>query len=296
MRTLSAVLLAAFLTSTADAATIIVVDTSGASLQDAIDAAAPGDTILVDGIFAEAIVIDKALTLRGTHGIGSVIPGCGGAAGIDVTADGVRIEKMAVFGGPTANVRIAGRSDVRLRDVQLTADTFSGGCPVASLRGIDVDGSTDVALKAIEAHASPTSGTFGEAFIRLANIPPDGNAKITRSFQNLSSPFGILVEDSDDTLGMPWRGRVGVKVLFNRIVSADVGLALRDSTGVVVQGNDIGGAVVPGGVGVHVDVDSTGNLLRRNRLGFLDEFLVEGSGNCLQKNRIDGVLQPDGCT
>jgi hypothetical protein len=150
-----------------------------------------------------------------------------------------------------------------------------------------------VLLKTVEAHFSATSGTFGEAFIRLANIPADAGVQVSRSFQNLSTPFGILVEDSDDTAGVPWRGRIGVRLLANRIVSATTGIELRDSTGVLVQANHVGGAPAPDGVGIHLDGDSTGNLVRRNRLSNNPiDLEIDGAGNCVEKNLIDGVPQP----
>ena len=162
-----------------------------------------------------------------------------------------------------------------------------------SQRGVDIDGSTEVQLKAVEAHASPTSGTFGEAFLRIANIPADGDVRVSRSFQNQFTPVGILVEDSDDTSGVPWRGRVGVRLIGNRIVSATTGIELRDSTGVVVDANHVGGALPPSGVGIHLDVDSTGNRVRRNHLGNNATHLdVEGTGNCVEKNVLDGTPQP----
>ena len=293
MRTIQTFLIAALLVGRADAATILVTQSSGASLQDAIDAAAPGDKILVDGAFAEAIVIDKPLTLRGARGVGNVVPGCGEVAGIDVQADGVRIERMVVFGGTTTNIRIVGRDDVLLRQVFLEANAFAGGCPAPSQRGVDLVNSTNVLLKAVEASGSLGEDPFGEAFIRIAEIPVDGGVKVTRCFQNYPSPVGILVEASDDTAGVPWRGRVGVRLLGNRIVSAETGIELRDSTGVVVQANHVGGAPGPSGVGIHLDSDSTGNLVRRNRLGNNPiDLEIDGAGNCVERNLIDGVPQP----
>ncbi len=78
----------------------------GDSIQDAIDAAQPGETILVgDGTYEESLTIDKELTLRSVSDGGAVLDGGGDLEraitvdAADVTVDGFRIEG---YGGDAA--------------------------------------------------------------------------------------------------------------------------------------------------------------------------------------------------
>ncbi|WP_193368411.1 hypothetical protein [Pelagibius marinus] len=108
---------------------------AGQSIQDAVDAAAPGDTVLVGpGTYNENVTIDKAITLLSAEGRGSTViqgseaPGSLGTVMVTGNTDGVEIgaadhgftligydvanpglEHAALyFQGPHANARIVG--------------------------------------------------------------------------------------------------------------------------------------------------------------------------------------------
>ncbi len=77
------------------------------SIQDAIDAAYPGDEVVVgDGTYNEAITIDKALTLRA--GSSPVISPGYGSAGITISNDDITIQGMTIH---TCSLGIVGYLD-----------------------------------------------------------------------------------------------------------------------------------------------------------------------------------------
>lgn len=83
--------------------TIIVADNSS-KIQDAINSAAPGDTVYVkDGIYDEQLLINKSLTLTGQNSSATVIEGPLDKNTITVTADNVTISGFTVekWGNPT---------------------------------------------------------------------------------------------------------------------------------------------------------------------------------------------------
>src|SRR5262245_59983149 len=76
------------------AVTVVVTPGPGTPLQDAIDAAAPGAKLILDGTFAEAIVIRKPLTLRGSQRFG--VPALDASSTrapitVDIESDGVKL-------------------------------------------------------------------------------------------------------------------------------------------------------------------------------------------------------------
>ena len=78
--------------------------TPGQSLQAAIDAASPGDTITVSGgVYYEHIVIDKELTLTGSQG--PVIDGGGEGDVVTITGSDVTISGFEIRGSGTLDLQ-----------------------------------------------------------------------------------------------------------------------------------------------------------------------------------------------
>jgi parallel beta-helix repeat protein len=70
------------------------------TIQAAIDASSPGDTIMVKpGTYYESIIIYKTVSLVGENPSNTIIEGNGSAQTILVTANGVRIEGFSIRGG-----------------------------------------------------------------------------------------------------------------------------------------------------------------------------------------------------
>jgi Ca2+-binding RTX toxin-like protein len=139
------------------------------SIQAAINAANPGDTILIaPGTYNENVVVNKAVTLQGLGAPGSVVvqgsfqtdngiagdtntwlrtaPAYSGAAGtgIDVQADNVSLNNLTVQGFLTA-VAATGPSvsDLTLNDMQLQHSVFGFGKPDGTTTtGLTINGGT----------------------------------------------------------------------------------------------------------------------------------------------------------
>ena len=80
------------------------------------------------------------------------------------------------------------------------------------------------------------------------------------------------------------------------LLAAVTGIELRDSTGVLVVGNHVGGAPAPAGVGIHLDAASSTNLVQRNRLlNNATDILDEGTANCLDRSRYDNGTSDPPC-
>lgn len=78
-------------------AATLLVPGSHATIQAAIDAANPGDEILIaDGAYNENLTIAKSLTLRGVSEAGVVIIPATSGYGIEVTTDNVTLENFTL--------------------------------------------------------------------------------------------------------------------------------------------------------------------------------------------------------
>ena len=101
-------LVAALPAALADAKTIHVAPGPGTPLQNAINAAAPGDHIkLATGTYNEAVTINKKLDLtgppfrKGELNEAVIDAGCGAATALAIDADGVSVKRVTVTGAPS---------------------------------------------------------------------------------------------------------------------------------------------------------------------------------------------------
>src|SRR5271157_423073 len=97
------ILMIAYTSFIAQSVNTIIVDPSGSgnytTIQAAINAASPGDTILVySGLYKENVVVDRPISLMGMNtGSGlPVVDGSGGDSAINITADGVNLQGFNV--------------------------------------------------------------------------------------------------------------------------------------------------------------------------------------------------------
>ncbi|HEU4571773.1 MAG TPA: right-handed parallel beta-helix repeat-containing protein [Candidatus Limnocylindrales bacterium] len=112
-----------------DAATTVVACSSGGNLQAAIDAARPGDVLIVRGTCTGTFVVDKDLTLQGRSG--ATLDGRG--AGVTLTVpEGpdrtpgatVAVSGMRIVGGDPAGITNYG--DLTVANSTVTANTGAG--------------------------------------------------------------------------------------------------------------------------------------------------------------------------
>src|SRR5262245_9670372 len=106
-----------FTAAQVEARVISVLPGPGTPIQDAIDAASPGDVLrLGGGIFNEAVVVDKPLKLSGTTLNPAIINGgCGVTASVEVASDRVILNNVAVNGAAEYAVNVVGRDRVTLK-------------------------------------------------------------------------------------------------------------------------------------------------------------------------------------
>jgi hypothetical protein len=253
----------------------------GTALQTAVDAAAPGDTlILAPGLYPGAVVIDKPLRITG-KGAAFIDP-LGAAVGVEIAADDVKIvvrkfKKGAGWPGlvigldsscPTeALLRVDGHSGIIVRDVH-----GPDQCNTEPAMGFDIANVTDSRFKNIRANAQDT-GMRVSQLVERANVRvsvPLMVANVTALFENIA----------------PGAGRGGARLLVNYGgMTSTGGAALRfvNADGVIVAGPGLDGDI-------ELDAQSDNNLIRGCFL-FNGSVSNAGSGNCFLRN---GGL-PDSC-
>jgi nitrous oxidase accessory protein NosD len=242
---------------------LLVAPGPGTPLQDAIDAAAEGDRILLaPGTYAEAIVVDKPLRLWASDGA-VVDAGCSAPVTISVTSDHVDLRGLEVRGARFVAIDIEQRDHVKVRSCVVTETCATGK------RGINLVQSTNVTL-----YRDRVSG-FGEAGFYFGAISERNAVKVkkTEAHQNAE---GFVIENT-----LP--GPRAVIMTFN-VASLNTvrGIVLRGSNAVKLSYNVVtGDPAVPTQVGIELDAQSNDNLLRYNSShGNVTDVIDDGSGNC----------------
>jgi nitrous oxidase accessory protein NosD len=254
--------------------TVVVNPGPGTPLQDAINAAAPGTTIVIDaGTYPEAIVINKKLKLHfGSDTVFIDARSTGAAAAIDIEADQVQIKGAGAGAtggtaetfhvGPFAGVKLSGLSG------------FS-----AAPEGLVLDGT-----KGITVQGGEFEGTVNG--VRLSGIPLGSKVKI----QNISAfgpGTGMLIENSGSGALL---GKGGISIKMSRfegnIKSAGDGLVISNSSGVFVKGANKGGGNGQGSViqsqatALSLDASSQNNRFFKLEIGGFPAVIDNGTGNC----------------
>jgi len=261
----------------AEAKRIVVMPGAGTPLQDAIEAAEPGDAlVLSSGAYPEAVVVDRALRLTTASAASVTVgPAVDAPVTLRIAADDVSLRAgkgahvTVVGGGPVILIEHA--RGVRLRDI--TAD---GG-----VEGLEVRDATRVTIRDCAMSGSSTG-------VHLAAIAPHARVVVNGGFA-FGSVSGAFLEAiaPGATLG---RSGVVVKRAFVTGGCGGVSIRLVDADGVAIRRNRIAGSI---GCIQSVDLDSASdrNLITQNEIG---PFPVDaGSGNCWRNNV--GVALPTTC-
>ena len=113
------------------------------SIEAALEAAEPGETVLVEGVFEERIVVGtEGVTIAATEPDGAVVDGGGADTVVEITAENVTLDGLWVRGSGTersaedAGILIEG-SEATVTELRLTDVTY----------GIYVDGAEDVTIE-----------------------------------------------------------------------------------------------------------------------------------------------------
>jgi parallel beta-helix repeat protein len=280
----TAVVAIAVTAAPAFARTIRVSPGPGTPLQDAIDAAAPGDKLrLAPGVYSEAIVIDKALTLKGP---GLIDGGCGAAYAVDIQADDVDIIRMAIYGGTTATVNVDGRKRVRLKKA-MAFPSFYTSCPADY--GYNVVGSSEVRIEKAKlgTRAEIQEDPYTVAYIRVADVAADGAVVVRNNFTNRPNGIGILIENAAAPSGGP--GNVEVK--GNLVNGSGSGIVLHNADGTRILANKVYSNAT---AGISLDAASDGNRVQGNDIRNNSPDVVDaGTGNCWKNNEFTtGTVAP----
>jgi parallel beta-helix repeat protein len=252
----------------ASAKRILVNPGPGTPLQDAIDAADPGDTLKIQpGTYAEAITIDKPLRLMGRDAV--IDAGCAVLTAVVVAADAVTLKSLEVRGGNFYTIDAASRDRLVVDRVAVFPTC------VGVEYGINVFQGTNMRIRNNRVE-DPVG--YGDAGIYIGGTPPDADLRVERNVLIAPNDRGIIVEDSLDNPGKP----VAVRVRRNEITGAGTGIFVFGSTGAEILNNIVTNGTA---AGIEVTANSSDNLLRGNRLsGNVPDVLDAGTNNCWRSN------------
>jgi nitrous oxidase accessory protein NosD len=255
--------------------TFVVPPGPGTPIQDAINAAAPGDTIrLTLGAYGENLVIDKALKLRGVRSA-SVDPGgttilngtCAGGPRIVVAADSVQLRGIQVVGSVSGGVQIFGRDRIKMTDVFVSAH-----CDGTGAAAVDIVASTRVSLKAVWA-SGLNQAPIPHPGIRIADTPQAGRIRVKTSI-GAGFDRGISLEND---------GILSVRVSASYFNFNNRGIVLQGTSRAVIDHNR---QIIDNAIsGIELDATSSGNSIVRNTIsGSTNDVVDNGTDNCWRNN------------
>lgn len=259
----------------ASATTVVVPPGPGTPVQDAIDAAAPGDTIrLTLGVYPENLLITKSIKLRGVRST-SVDPGqttvlqgtCLSGPRIVIAADSVQVRGIEVVGSSGGGVQINGCQRVKLTDVFASAH-----CGGESGPSFDVLASTRVTLKKVWA-SGRNNAPVPQPGIRVASIQQNGRVRIQTSTA-AGYIYGVLLEDN---------GILAARVSGSYVNFNDRGIVLHNTSRAVIDHNR---QIIDNAIsGIELDATSSGNSIVRNTIsGSTNDVVDNGTANCWRNN------------
>lgn len=211
--------------------------------QGAIDAAKPGDTVVLEGYFAERLVVETAnVRILGADGATSAIfDGEGSGTVLEIQASNVTVSNIWIHdsGDLRANEDAAifvNGSDARIVNARLTAVTF--GVWINGASGVTVEGTTIVGKDSIYPLTNRGNG------IHLW----DADGAVLRDNRITSVRDGIFYSWSENVLAednVIWNVRYGVHYMYsddnilrnNTAYNNDVGFALMVSKNLTIDGN-----------------------------------------------------------
>lgn len=305
-----------FTSASVHAASTIVVPRDFPTIQAAVDAAAPGDTIMVrSGTYTEEIVIGKNLNLRGAGAGATIIKS---PATLTPYATNLRNGRSL-----TAIVRIGHGAHVRM-----SGFTVSGPIPCSIVTGVTALQSSTLELsdaRVSEIRPGPTDCVRPRDVSVAFGAPPI----IEQDGEQGSTAFGRVTDvvvDGFQTEGLVATGPFGVPpsrvTLANNIITAEgaafpteqYGIDVFLNAVVQVAGNTVSGGVctIPGcgpdpinefqAIGIFIGPGGDGSKISGNHISGSDVGIYQWSSpncctiseNTLQDNRFFGIVIQDG--
>jgi nitrous oxidase accessory protein NosD len=267
----------------------------GTPLQDAIDAADPGDALLVHaGTYNESITIPKPLRLDQAHdGAVYIDAGCLAPTALTVASDDVKIRGYLPHGAGGFRITGGTVSDVVIQNqagVSLSDSNVEPSCAGVQ-QGISVSASRRVRVTRTRVGGFRFQPEYTDAGVSLDGIPVGGSISLKGVVIDRPAR-GIRVENS------PRGSRIALRA--SSIAAALDGVVLIDADGVLITGNTI--YVIDGmdGIGVRLDSSSDDNRIGRNEIIASPpaaSALDEGASNCWFSNKCSDVACPSaiGC-
>jgi len=254
----------------------------GTPFQDAIDAAAVGDTIEVQpGTYPEALVVTKALKIRATGEV-HVDAGCLSPTALEIAADGVRIKGARHFPfffqrGQTTGILVVGRSKITLDSIGAGSPFDFASTNCATSVGIDVAGGSRITLRNLRVGLAFDLTQVG---IRVHDVALGSKIKLILPQVEQGNPALDLHNVAPGAM----RGESGVSVV-GAIVRSSAGpapsMTLGSADGVFVKSSSL--FLSPGGTtALALDASSDANVVKQNSIE--GDALDAGVGNCWVDN------------
>ena len=276
-------------TPTLGSAAVTVVPPGTGTLQAAIDAASPGDVLVLrpgdrfdpGTYYRGPVTITKKLKLVALRAYGSpadqifarIDAECASAAAVDIAADDVQLRGILILGGTTHGLRIVGRSGIRLGGTGSRGQVSVTNTCNAPGPGIEIDAVGDLKGDSVASGDFPV-GT------RIANLAVGARVRMVRSAGDVRATTGLLLANiAPGTLRLK-RCQAAFPI--------DAGILLQNADGVLVERCVIFGSSTSRGI--VADADSDDNQITRNEFrDNLVDVVDDGTSNCWKAN-----FDPDG--
>lgn len=243
------------------------------AITDAIAAAKNGDTLAIRrGVYHEAVVVDKRLTLRAAGKHRPVIrAGCGADNAIDVTHPGVALDHLKVRGGSAHTVNIADQPSGLIHDLAVR-----NVCD--ALYGINLSATGHVRVLDNNASKYLDSGVYVGEISDTA-----GGTLLIAGNVLLDNDRGVIVEDSLRATDIEVRHNFLEDNRGTSFDPAQLGAYVLNSDGVVFRHNQ---SDYNGQFGYFVDSNSDHNRFIDNTASHngIAAFHDEGTANCGSHN------------
>jgi nitrous oxidase accessory protein NosD len=256
------------------------------TLQAAIDAASPGDhLVLTGGTYVGPVVVNKSLRVSCVGAVPCFIDAnCEAPVALDVAADRVRVESrgyvsLSVLRGATTQVRIADHHKVELRASIVATVPEESPCGTEQT-GIEVSGtSSHVKVVGALSYDSPGAG------ILLSGLAAGANVKIKKRL-SVDNGAGIAIQHSASGAKA---GAAGIIIDQATLVGNGIGVDVVDSDGIRIKRSLLTrGDASPPLTGISFDATSDGNRVAKCTSDSPPQPLVysdTGTDNCGQHNQ-----------
>jgi hypothetical protein len=265
-----------------------------ASINAAIAAAAPGDTIRIDaGRYVENVVIDKSVTLAGRNEGDDVVI-------MPAISSANPCEGSSLCGGAASNIILVRANNVTIRDLTLDGDNpalTSGivrdGADLDARNGIITDHSAgvwsnlsvlNVTIRNIYLRGvyASSGGSFLFKGNTVTNVQGDGYSIAMFNFGGSGAFIKNRVTKAADAIASNWS--TGVQFLNNTVRKSASGIHT-DNTGAadVISGNHVSDGT-DGSWGIWVFVPYVGVTVKDNDVSGMDVGLAGFSGALMAPN------------